>query len=153
MFVKSYYYGNLHVFMFLQFAEAGINTEPCMAILTQHVEKYRGYIRKRFMDKSKTGKEICESFCSRPRLNKQTGSAEYVSALFAEYVPVLWEGWSVTRLVKDWHVLIETPHSDWTTIYPRFIPGQGDEGVRSIPPLRTTQTIHSWNKPSFHLCS
>ena len=46
MFVESYYYGNLYVVMFVfQFAEA-VNTEPCMAMRTQHVAKYRRYVRK-----------------------------------------------------------------------------------------------------------
>ena len=79
MFVDSYYYGNLYVVMFLQFAEA-VSTEPCMAIRTQHVAKYRRYVRKRLMDK--TEKEICEGFCSRPCSNKQMGECiECVNAI------------------------------------------------------------------------
>ena len=48
--------------MFLQFAEA-VNTEPCMAIRTQHVAKYRRYVRKRLMDKTDEGvHRMCQRY-------------------------------------------------------------------------------------------
>ena len=70
-----------YVVMFLQFAEA-VNTEACMDMRTQHVAKYRRYVRKHLMDKCKTDKEICEGFCSRPCSNKQMGECrECVNAI------------------------------------------------------------------------
>ena len=128
MFVESYYYGNLYVVMFLQFAEA-VSTEPCMAIRTQHVAKYKRYVRKRLMDKCKTDKEICEGFCSRPRSNKQMGECrECVNGINRVCASPLGR---LDRCHKIGEGLI-CPYcnsrSDWITVFSRFIPGQGVRG-------------------------
>ena len=132
MFVESYYYGNLYVVMFLQFAEA-VNTEPCMAIRTQHVAKYRRYVRKRLMDKCKTDKEICQSFCSRPCSNKQMGECrECVNAIYRVCASPL--GRLECHMIGE--VLI-CPYCDsridWTTVFSRFIPAQGVRGRAPTP--------------------